>query len=44
MRNINPLGDMAKEKQFLHVLAYAYTHELNSTKSMTGHLLGQQEL
>ncbi|MBG6109259.1 3-oxoacyl-[acyl-carrier-protein] synthase II [Flavobacterium sp. CG_9.10] len=36
-----PLGDMAESKAILHVFGeHAYTMNLNSTKSMTGHLLG----
>jgi 3-oxoacyl-[acyl-carrier-protein] synthase II len=35
-----PLGDMAESKAILHVLVNMYTMNLNSTKSMTGHLLG----
>jgi len=36
-----PLGDLAESKAILHVFGeHAYTMNLNSTKSMTGHLLG----
>ena len=36
-----PLGDMAESKAILHVFGeHAYSMNLNSTKSMTGHLLG----
>lgn len=36
-----PLGDIAESKAILHVFGeHAYTMNLNSTKSMTGHLLG----
>jgi 3-oxoacyl-[acyl-carrier-protein] synthase II len=36
-----PLGDVAESKAILHVFReHAYTMNLNSTKSMTGHLLG----
>ena len=36
-----PLGDLAESKAILHVFGeHAYTMHLNSTKSMTGHLLG----
>jgi 3-oxoacyl-[acyl-carrier-protein] synthase II len=36
-----PLGDVAESKAILHVFGdHAYTMNLNSTKSMTGHLLG----
>ncbi|CAM4038735.1 beta-ketoacyl-ACP synthase II [Flavobacterium branchiophilum] len=36
-----PLGDIAESKAILQVFgAHAYTMNLNSTKSMTGHLLG----
>ena len=36
-----PLGDIAESKAIEHVFgAHAYTMNLNSTKSMTGHLLG----
>ena len=36
-----PLGDIAETKAILHVFGeHAYTMNLNSTKSMTGHLLG----
>ena len=36
-----PLGDLAESKAILHVFCeHAYTMNLNSTKSMTGHLLG----
>jgi 3-oxoacyl-[acyl-carrier-protein] synthase II len=38
---LQPLGDMAGSKAILHVFGeHAYTMNLNSTKSMTGHLLG----
>jgi 3-oxoacyl-[acyl-carrier-protein] synthase II len=36
-----PLGDIAESKAILHVFGeHAYSMNLNSTKSMTGHLLG----
>jgi 3-oxoacyl-[acyl-carrier-protein] synthase II len=36
-----PLGDVAESKAITHVFGeHAYTMSLNSTKSMTGHLLG----
>lgn len=36
-----PLGDLAESKAIEHVFGdHAYTMNLNSTKSMTGHLLG----
>ena len=36
-----PLGDIGESKAILHVFGeHAYTMNLNSTKSMTGHLLG----
>ena len=36
-----PLGDIAESKAILKVFGeHAYTMNLNSTKSMTGHLLG----
>ncbi|SHF96620.1 3-oxoacyl-[acyl-carrier-protein] synthase II [Flavobacterium micromati] len=36
-----PLGDLAESKAILHVFGeHAYDMNLNSTKSMTGHLLG----
>ena len=36
-----PLGDLAESKAITHVFGeHAYTMNLNSTKSMTGHLLG----
>ena len=36
-----PLGDLAESKAIQHVFGeHAYTMNLNSTKSMTGHLLG----
>lgn len=36
-----PLGDIAESKAIQHVFGeHAYTMNLNSTKSMTGHLLG----
>jgi 3-oxoacyl-[acyl-carrier-protein] synthase II len=36
-----PLGDLAESKAITHVFGeHAYTMSLNSTKSMTGHLLG----
>ena len=36
-----PLGDIAESKAILHVFGdHAYKMNLNSTKSMTGHLLG----
>ena len=36
-----PLGDIAESRAILHVFGeHAYTMNLNSTKSMTGHLLG----
>ena len=36
-----PLGDIAESKAILHVFGdHAYNMNLNSTKSMTGHLLG----
>ena len=36
-----PLGDLAESKAILHVFGeHAYSMNLNSTKSMTGHLLG----
>ena len=36
-----PLGDIAESKAILQVfLEHAKTMNLNSTKSMTGHLLG----
>lgn len=36
-----PLGDMAESKAIQHVFGeHSYTLNLNSTKSMTGHLLG----
>ncbi|MEZ7498238.1 beta-ketoacyl-ACP synthase II [Flavobacterium sp. Arc3] len=36
-----PLGDLAESKAIAHVFGeHAYTMNLNSTKSMTGHLLG----
>jgi 3-oxoacyl-[acyl-carrier-protein] synthase II len=36
-----PLGDIAESKAILHVFGeHAYTRNLNSTNSMTGHLLG----
>lgn len=36
-----PLGDVAESKAIQHVFGeHAYTMNLNSTKSMTGHLLG----
>ncbi|WP_291098468.1 MULTISPECIES: beta-ketoacyl-ACP synthase II [unclassified Flavobacterium] len=36
-----PLGDIAESKAILHVFGeHAYAMNLNSTKSMTGHLLG----
>lgn len=36
-----PLGDTAESKAIVHVFGdHAYTMNLNSTKSMTGHLLG----
>jgi 3-oxoacyl-[acyl-carrier-protein] synthase II len=36
-----PLGDLAESKAILHVFGdHAYKMNLNSTKSMTGHLLG----
>jgi 3-oxoacyl-[acyl-carrier-protein] synthase II len=35
------IGDLAESKAILHVFGeHAYTMNLNSTKSMTGHLLG----
>jgi 3-oxoacyl-[acyl-carrier-protein] synthase II len=35
-----PLGDLAESKAIEHVFGEHYSMNLNSTKSMTGHLLG----
>jgi 3-oxoacyl-[acyl-carrier-protein] synthase II len=35
-----PLGDLSQNQAIEHVLEHAYSMNLNSTKSMTGHLLG----
>jgi 3-oxoacyl-[acyl-carrier-protein] synthase II len=40
MHGTSTLGDLAESKAIEHVLVTCIHHELNSTKSMTGHLFG----